>query len=174
MRREVFEGLLRELARVSGKGEVVIVGSQSVHAATSAVPAEVLMSAEVDVLVDPADPGGDATRDALGKSSPYYDEHGVYVDSVLATFPFLPEGWEQRLRDLEVDGLRARCLEVHDLVLSKLAAGRLKDNELIASLIQHGLIEVETVRARIAAVADLHMRAVLLARLQIVLESGER
>jgi predicted nucleotidyltransferase len=93
---------------------------------------------------------------------------------VLATFPFLPEGWEQRLRDLEVDGLRARCLEVHDLVLSKLAAGRLKDNELIASLIQHGLIEVETVRARIAAVADLHMRAVLLARLQIVLESGER
>jgi hypothetical protein len=38
-------------------------------------------------------------------------------------------------------------------------------------LIQNKLANVATVRARIAAVADLHMRAVLLARLQIVLEN---
>ena len=44
---------------------------------------------------------------------------------------------------------------------------------MIASLIHHRLIDVETVGARIAAVADLHMRAVLLARFQIVLENVE-
>ena len=65
-----------------------------------------------------------------------------------------------------------RCLEVHDLIASKLAAGRLKDYELVAVLLQRSLADVAIVRERIAAVADLNMRAVLLARLQIVLESA--
>lgn len=79
--------------------------------------------------------------------------------------------WKQaRQLAQQIFELRA-CLELHDLALSKLAAGRLKDNELIAALIHDRLVDVETVRARIAAVADLHMRAILLARLQIVLEN---
>jgi len=53
------------------------------------------------------------------------------------------------------------------------AGGRLKDNELIAALLESKLIQVETVRTRIAAVADFHMRAILLARLQIVLEAAD-
>ena len=67
-----------------------------------------------------------------------------------------------------------RCLEIHDLVLSKLAAGRLKDYELIAVLLDRTLAELAAVRDRIAAVPDLHMRAVLAARLQIVLEGAAR
>lgn len=41
-------------------------------------------------------------------------------------------------------------------------------------LLDRRLAELATVRDRIAAVPDLHMRAVLLARLQIVLESAPR
>jgi len=67
-----------------------------------------------------------------------------------------------------------RCLEIHDLVLSKLAAGRLKDYELIAVLLDRELADLAITRARIAAVPDLHMRAVLAARLQIVLEGSSR
>lgn len=52
-----------------------------------------------------------------------------------------------------------------------LVAGRLKDNELIAALIHYKLVDVETLRARLAAVTDLHMRAIWFARLQIVLEN---
>jgi hypothetical protein len=52
-----------------------------------------------------------------------------------------------------------------------LVAGRLKDNELIAALIACRLLDVAVVRERIAAIADLHLRAVLLARLQIVLDN---
>ena len=62
-------------------------------------------------------------------------------------------------------------VELHDLVLSKLAAGRLKNNELIAALIHYKLVNVDTTRSRIAAVADLHGRTILLARLQFVLEN---
>jgi hypothetical protein len=38
-------------------------------------------------------------------------------------------------------------------------------------LFHYKLVDVETARTRIAAVADLHLRAILLARLQIVLEN---
>lgn len=63
------------------------------------------------------------------------------------------------------------CLEIHDLVLSKLMAGRLKDFELVSVLFARGLASVELARPRIAGLADLHARALLLARLQIVQES---
>jgi hypothetical protein len=87
------------------------------------------------------------------------------------TFPFLPPGYEARLRVLELAGVRVHCLEIHDLVLSKLVAGRLKDNETIATFIATKLVGVHTIRERIATIPDLDLRAILLARLQLVLEN---
>jgi hypothetical protein len=171
MRRDLVDKLLRELARVSGKAEVVIIGSQSLHADAGKLPAEVLVSVEVDLLMEDGDPAEPQIEAELGRSSAFQAEHGVYIDVVRSSFPYLPDGWEGRLRDMQVGELRARCLEVHDLAVSKLAAGRLKDNEFIAALIGHRLLDVDTLRARIGAIADLRLRAILLARLQIVLES---
>lgn len=171
MRRSLLEMLLRELARVSGKREAVIIGSQALHVIATQPPAEVLMSVEVDVLVEPGDPDEQQIEAELGRRSSFQAEHGVYIDLVPASFPYLPDGWEERLQDMDVGILRGRCLEVHDLALSKLAAGRLKDNELIAALIGHQLLDVDTVRARIHAIVDPHERATMLARLHIALDS---
>jgi hypothetical protein len=171
MKRTELDDLLRELARVLGKRDVAMIDSQCVHAATDAPPAEVLMSRECDILVEDSDPARELIATELGKTSPYHEEYGTFVDTVSPGFPFLPVGWEQRANVLVSGDIHSRCLELHDLVLSKLAAGRLKDNELIAALIHYKLVNVDIARARIAAVADLHMRAILLARLQIVLEN---
>ena len=171
MRRELLDTLLRELARVSGKREAVIIGSQSLHADASNLPAEVLISVEVDLLMDDGDPAEPQIEAELGRSSAFQAEHGVYVDIVRSSFPYLPDGWEGRLRDMQVGELRARCLEVCDLAISKLGAGRLKDNELIAALIGQEVLDLATLRGRIGAIADLRLRAILIARLQIVLES---
>jgi uncharacterized nucleotidyltransferase DUF6036 len=171
MRRAQLEDLLRELARVLGKREIAMIGSQCVHAATDTPPVEVLMSRECDILMDGGDPARERIDVELGSTSMYQLEHGTFVDTVSPSFPFLPDGWEQRANVLVSGEMRSRCLELHDLVLSKLAAGRLKDNELIAALIHKKLVNADIARARIAEVADLHMRAILLARLQIVLEN---
>jgi len=170
MRRGQLVDLLSALGRISGKTEVVLVGSQCVHAATDHPPAEVLMSAECDVLVEEG-PLADRIDRELGPSSAYQEAHGVYVDTVPAAFPFLPTGYEARLRALDVGTLRARCLEAHDLALSKLAAGRLKDFEAVAALLAAGIVQRDALVERIATVAEPRMRTVLLARLQIVLES---
>ncbi len=58
--------------------------------------------------------------------------------------------------------------------MSKLAAGRLKDYELVAVLLGRELANIDVVRSRIGSVSDLNMRAILLARLQIVLGSVGR
>jgi hypothetical protein len=171
MTREQLELLLREIGRVSGLAEVVLIGAQCVHVATDRPPGEVLMSIECEVLLDEDDPATRVIDDELGRSSPYVATHGLYADTVSSTFPYLPGGWEVRTRPLDAGGVVARCLEIHDLVISKLAAGRLKDYELVAALFMQRLAQIEVVRARIAAVADPHERALLLARLQMVAET---
>lgn len=116
MRRVQLEALLRELARVSGSSDVVLIGSQCVHAATDNPPAEVLISAECDLLIEEG-PLSEKIDAELGPTSRFQQEHGVYVDTVPAAFPFLPEGYEQRLRVMDLGALRARFLEVHDLAI---------------------------------------------------------
>jgi hypothetical protein len=174
MKRELLLDLVGEIARIAGDRELVMIGSQVVHAVTAEVPAEVLMSRECDLLLDESDPVALEIDSALGPDSPLAAERFVHVDTVSSTFPFLPPGWEARLVALAPAAPNLRCLDVHDLVITKLAAGRLKDYELVAALFDRRLAEVDVVRRRIEAVSDLNMRAVLLARLQIVIESAGR
>ena len=47
-------------------------------------------------------------------------------------------------------GATGWCLEVHDLAVSKLAAGREKDREYLAVLFLHGLAYPDLVRERLA------------------------
>jgi hypothetical protein len=170
MRRTQLAELLGALERITGTRDVIVIGSQCVHAVTGDPPGEVLMSVECDVLVDEGELSEQIDRE-LGPTSEFQAEHGVYVDTVPATFPFLPDGWQERAVPLADGPSPVRCLELHDLALSKLAAGRLKDNEMVAALVDRKLVELATLRARVTAVADPHLRAILLARLQIVLES---
>jgi hypothetical protein len=174
MNRNRLEHLLIALSQITRDRELVMIGSQAVHAVTNDAPDDVLISRECDVLFDAGDPLVAVIDDQLGRDSPYAAESFVHVDTVSSTFPFLPGGWEQRLVPFGPAAPHLRCLEIHDLVLSKLAAGRLKDYELIAVLLDRKLADLGAVGDRISAVPDLHMRAVLAARLQIVLEGAAR
>jgi len=46
-------------------------------------------------------------------------------------------------------GVTAWCVEIHDITVSKLAAGRPKDVRYILALLRHKLIVVKTLRERI-------------------------
>ena len=49
----------------------------------------------------------------------------------------------------ETNGIRALCLEIHDLWLSKAAANRPKDWEFCHALIKRKLVSPETLRKRL-------------------------
>jgi hypothetical protein len=174
MKRAQVEELLREAGRLSASAEFVVIGSQAVHAVTDAAPAEVLVSLECDVLFEVDEATAEVLRRELGPTSEYRVRHGFYLDAVPPGLPVLPSGWSERLVPLDAGGVVGRCLEAHDLAVAKLAAGRLKDYELVAALIDRTLIVPERVGERIALVEGERMRVVLLARLRIVMESLNR
>lgn len=160
MRRSLLDELLSDVERIAGERDLVMIGSQAIHAVVADVPAEVVISRECDLLLEESDPVTAAIDASLGPDSERAAELLVHIDTVNPSFPFLPMGWEDRLVPLGQTTPRVRCLEIHDLVLSKLAAGRLKDYELIAALLGRSLVDAQTVRERITAVPDLHMRAI--------------
>lgn len=87
--------------------------------------------------------------------------------------PVVPPGWQERLIEWRVDDIRIRCLEIHDLIVTKLSAGRLKDYEFIASVLLLKLAKADEAQRRIALFPDPHPQAVLLARLRIATEATD-
>lgn len=171
MRKSQFETALKAAAALSGEQEFIVVGSQSVHAHTDNAPIEVLISKECDLWAKGKEEKLAVLEGALGQRSAYFTEHGVYVDAVEPGLILLPIGWENRLRPLRVGEVTAWCLDVNDLVVSKLNAGRLKDYEFVNAVLRSRLADFDVIVQRLETFSDLHQRAVLLARLRI---SSER
>ena len=74
---------------------------------------------------------------------------------------------------MNVDDIKVRCLEIHDLIVTKLSAGRLKDYEFIAAVLMARLAQKDEVIRRVQTFPDPHTQAVLLARLRISTEATD-
>ena len=78
-----------------------------------------------------------------------------------------------RSRNKNTRGATGWCLEVHDLAVSKLVAGREKDLAFIAALFRHQLAMQELVRERLAQTSLLEStRALVGDRLNRLADGG--
>jgi len=158
MRREHLEHVLRAAARIAGDRDVLVIGSQSIlgSLAEDQLPAEATASMEVDVAFfdDPDDVKSDAVDGAIGELSTFHKTFGYYAQGVSVSTAVLPDGWRGRIVVVQspatVPG-RGLCLEPHDCVLSKLAAGREKDYAFAAALLAAGLIDLHVLDSRLSA-----------------------
>lgn len=171
MRKEQLESALQEAARIAALKEIVLVGSQAVFAHTDAPPIEVLVSEECDILAKDGSERLSVIESPLGKGSAYHRNTGVFVDPVQPELILLPQGWQSRLKPLRLQGLTVWALDMRDLIVSKLNAGRLKDYEFINAMLRTGLAKFDDVVEVIRAFPDPHQQAVLLARLRICAEA---
>ena len=115
-------------------------------------PQELRVSQEADIFPR-IDPDRAIEIDgAIGERSLFHDTHGYYAHGVGETTATLPTGWEQRLvpvKNANTGDGTGWCLEVHDLALSKLAAGRDKDMRFVEKLIDERMVQPEELKARI-------------------------
>jgi hypothetical protein len=91
----------------------------------------------------------------LGRRSVFSKRNGYFLDCVSSELATLPEGWTDRLvpfRTKNTGGVTDWCLEIHDLVISKLAAGRPKDLEYITALVTRKLATPLIVKVRIDSI----------------------
>jgi len=96
----------------------------------------------------------DKVDGAIGEGSPFHEEFGYYAQGVGPETAVLPSGWQDRLVSISNEntkGVTGLCLEVHDLAISKLIAGRLKDLEFVQELVRNKMIQQETIKERLVA-----------------------
>lgn len=156
MNREQLAHVIRAAASIAVDGDMVIIGSQSVLGSfdVEELPGEATLSVEADVAFwdDPDEEKADRVDGSIGEESPFHSTFGYYGQGVTLDTARLPTGWKDRLVPFDwsdTGGGNARCLEVHDLIVAKLVAGREKDMTFAEALLAHGLVDRETLETRI-------------------------
>ena len=158
MQRHELEHIVRASAGITGRNRFVIVGSQAVLGQFPDAPSELLVSREVDIYC-PDDPEAtDLIDGSIGELSPFEQTFKYYAHGVGPETAIVPSGWKDRLVPVHSEftgGATAFCLEVHDLAISKLVAGREKDFDFVATLFRHRMVEHPVLTERLAT-TELH------------------
>lgn len=152
MKRHELEHLIRAAGAITGAEEIIVIGSQAILGARPDSPESLLRSREADLftLRDPKD--ADLIDGTIGEGSPFHETFGYYAQGVWLDTATLPDAWQDRLIPICNENTRhvtARCLEPHDLAVSKMVAGREKDREFLSEMCRHGMIDENLLLERI-------------------------
>jgi hypothetical protein len=164
VKRDEFEHAIRAAGAVLGVREILVIGSQALHASVrGALPPEATRSVEVDIaaMKDPDGRLADLVDGSIGEASMFHATFGYYAHGVVARTAVLPAGWRNRLIRFETpgtNGVVAWCLEPHDLWISKAVAGRPKDLEFCGALLKAGIVGGKRLRTRLKQVRGLDAR----------------
>lgn len=173
MNREQFEHSIRAAGAVLGVTDLLVIGSQALHASLSGnLPDEASRSVEVDVAVfeDTNARGADLIDGSIGEASMFHSTFGYYVHGVTETTALLPVGWRERLVRFATpatSGVVAWCLEPHDLWISKAIAGRDKDLEFCGALLRLDLVTRNDLSLRLADISGIDERVRTLVQARI-------
>ena len=153
MQRPQLEHLLLAAAGITGADRFVVIGSQAILGQFSDPPQELLLSFEVHLFTFRKEADADLIDGSIGEASPFHQNFGYYAHGVGENTAVLPTGWKDRLIPFSspsTGGAVGLCLEVHDLAISKLVAGRDKDIQFIAALLSHHLVNPQTLHERLS------------------------
>lgn len=156
---ELFDILVRA-AKVSGRTEFVVIGSQAIHGTLADPDIDaVLRSPDVDLY-----PTSGYTpvvyeelMRELGQDSDFHVESGNYIEAVPVALARFPNGWESRATSKTVGHVTVgndnrpvvvMFPDIHDLAVAKLAILRAKDVEFVEDLIRLGAVDHDILKER--------------------------
>ena len=153
MTREQLEHIVRGAAYIVDDDELIVVGSQAVLGQFPDAPPALLSSNEADVYPKNKPELADVIDGTIGELSPFHETFGYYAHGVDQATATLPNGWRERLvaiRNANTRGATGGCLEIHDLVISKLVAGREKDLDFARVAARHHLVGEDVLSERLS------------------------
>ena len=155
MRLSALKHLGEAVRALGGIQRVRVLGSSALLASFPELgeaggPLEI--SFDADLLVQPCDEQLAAMlHEAVGEGSLFTQRTGYHADILRPDIAeTLPPGWETRLVPLDPASDLA-ALSAEDLLVSKLRLGRPKDLALCKEVLQRGLLQWETLKARLDA-----------------------
>ena len=170
MTRSELEHLIRAAGAIAEDSEIIVIGSQSILGQFPDAPRALLKSAEADIYPRHHPERADLIDGSIGEGSTFHETFGYYAQGVGEETATLPKGWKARLvriSNANTAGTSGLCLEVHDLAVSKYAAGREKDLEFTRELARHGMTNEKVLVARLAETAVAKpLRTLMAARIK--------
>ena len=169
MDRTSWEHVIAAAAEVTGLDAFVVIGSQAILGPFPDAPEGLLRSQETDLYPRDAPERAIEVEGALGDGSPFAQTYGYYAHAVGPQTATPPKGWQQRLVEVPIPprvGSPRRpvayCLEPHDLILAKCAAGRQRDWDFAEQALKAGLVDVGILleRVRDLPVAETQIRRI--------------
>lgn len=155
MRRADLEHVIRAAAAIAGDDEIVVIGSQAILGGLPDAPEALLWSQEADVYPRAQPERAEAIDGALGDGSQFHATFGYYAHGVGPETAKAPAGWERRLVPIRIPRsprdatlVTGWCMEPHDVVLAKCAAGRERDWEFAREAIRAGVVNAEEMLRR--------------------------
>jgi len=166
VRRAELEHVIRAAAEVVGDDELVVIGSQAILGQFPDAPESMLVSREADIYPKNHPERADEIDGSLGDGSYFDSSFGYYAHAVGPETAKAPVGWEDRLVPVQSENTGNAigwCLEVHDIVLSKCAAGRERDWDFAREALLHRLVDPGELQHR---AGDLPLPAADIERIQ--------
>lgn len=160
MKRKEFEHTIRAAGSILGVNELLVIGSQAIHASIDFEFHEAMRSIEADIsaLHDHDGSKADLIDGSIGELSAFQETFGYYAQGVTPKTAVLPDGWRKRLVPFltpATNGVTALCLEPHDLWIAKAIAGRDKDIEFCRALMRLHLVQDNTLKVRLKMVKKI-------------------
>lgn len=155
MNRAALEHVLRAASAITNEREFIVIGSQAILGQYPTAPESLLASIEADVYPRHAPDRSELVDGAIGELSAFHQTFGYYAHGVDDTTATLPAGWTERLVPIENEntgGAVGWCLEAHDLAISKLVAGRERDDRFLRVLLREGMVEPAVLAGRLETV----------------------
>ena len=170
MNREQLEHIIRASGDIAGVQDIIILGSQSILGQFPDLEQSIpeldetgeslqkkhrdvlLRSNEADVMIPEHEEKADWIDGFIGELSAFHHTYGYYAQGVDSTTAVLPEGWRGRLIVVcneNTNNVRGHCLEIHDLMIAKLYAGRQKDIDFFEAAVHLQLITKDILLERL-------------------------
>lgn len=152
MTRQQLEHVIRAAAGTVDTRDIVIIGSQAILGSFPDAPPQLTYSLDADVYPRDSPELSIVIDGAIGEMSMFHSTFGYYAHGVDETTAVLPDGWRERLVKVETPrtmGTIGWCLEVHDLAVSKLAAGREKVFTFVGEMISLGFASGKLIGTRL-------------------------
>lgn len=166
MTREELAHVLRAAARITDDNDILVIGSQSILGTywEDQLPEAAVQSMEADLafLHDPDSSKAGKVDGAIGELSEFHELNAYYGQGVDVSTAVLPSGWRERVVPFDMQAAKpakAVCLEVHDLVVSKLVAYREKDLDFAFALLEAKMVDAQLLSQRAQMLDPRHALA---------------
>lgn len=148
---------IRAACEVAEDPEIWVFGSQAILGNFPQAEHIDLLSLSIEVDMTPKNKieRVDDIDALLGEGSQFHALHGFYIHGVpIHEAAILPDGWEERCVTIQVKGIdgslkTAKCIEVNDLIASKLVRFEEKDTEFTRAALRYGMAEADRIISRI-------------------------